>query len=57
MKKLTVTHACKQLTQKELTKAVARYARLHGHFASTVRAVSSLRYAAIKEWREASEKA
>jgi len=38
-----------KLTSKETTKAVAKYARKHGFSASTVRACTSLRYAAIAE--------
>lgn len=40
----------RKLTQKELTKAVSRYARRHGHYVSTVRAMTVLRRAAIVEW-------
>ena len=41
-----------KLTRKELTQAIARYARRHNHYASTVRAMTVLRLAAIKEWRD-----
>ena len=44
----------KKLTRSELTKAIARYARRHNFYARTVRAVSVLRQAAIKEWNERS---
>ena len=42
-----------KLTKKQLTQAVNRYARKHGYYARTVRTVSSLRYAAIQEYRNA----
>ncbi len=41
-----------KLTRKELTAAIARYARKHGYFSRTVRAVSALRYAACREYME-----
>ncbi len=37
------------MTRKEMTKAIQKYARKHGYYARTVRAVSILRYAAIRE--------
>lgn len=40
-----------KLTRKQLSAAIKAYARKHGFYARTVRAVSSLRYAAIKEAR------
>jgi hypothetical protein len=40
-----------KLSRKDLTKAVARYARKHGYYVSTVRNMTRLRYDAIKEWR------
>lgn len=40
-----------KFTAKELTKAIARYARRHNWHASTVRTMTSLRYAAMAEWR------
>ena len=39
-----------KLTSKELTKAIASYARRHGYYARTVRGMTSLRLAAISEW-------
>lgn len=44
------------LTRKELTAAIARFARKHNHYASTVRTVTVLRLAAIKEYRDAKAK-
>jgi len=41
----------KKLTKKEITKAIARYARRHGYYARTVREVDSLWKAAIAEYR------
>jgi hypothetical protein len=38
------------LTKKERTKAFQRYARKHGFYTRTVRTMTSLRFAAIKEW-------
>lgn len=40
-----------KLTRTELTQAIRRYARKHNYYASTVRTVSTLFYAAIAEWR------
>ena len=37
------------LTRKQLTKAIQRYARKHGYYARTVRTVTVLRLAAIRE--------
>jgi hypothetical protein len=45
----TATHT-RPLTRKELTKVVAKYARRHGYSASTVRTVTALRLAAIREY-------
>lgn len=39
-----------KLTKKQLTVAVNKYARRHNHYVSTVRAVTSLRLAAIREY-------
>ena len=39
------------MSKKELTQAIRSYARKHGHYASTVRTVSALLYAAIAEWK------
>jgi len=39
-----------KLNKKELTAAIARYARKHGHYAATVRNMTCLLRAAIKEW-------
>jgi len=39
-----------KLTKKQLTEAVAKYARKHGFSASTVRVCTSLRLAAIQEY-------
>lgn len=40
-----------KLSKTELTKAIARFARKHGYYARTVRNMTSLRLAAINEWR------
>lgn len=40
-----------KLTKKQLTQAIAKYARKHGFYARTVRAVSALRYAAIAAFK------
>ncbi len=40
-----------KLTRRELTRAIARYARRHGYYARTVRACTALLLAAIAEWR------
>lgn len=42
----------RKLTRKELTQAVARYARRHGYYARTVRAVTVLFNAAIAAHKE-----
>lgn len=42
----------RRLRKRELTQAIARYARRHGFFARTVRAVSSIKFEAIREWQE-----
>jgi hypothetical protein len=42
----------RRLGKKELTQAIARYARRHGYYARTVRAVSELHLAARREWLE-----
>jgi hypothetical protein len=42
----------RKLTKTELTQAYTHYARRHGFYVRTVRAVSALRYAAITEWRQ-----
>lgn len=42
----------RRLTKRELTKAVAAYCRKHGHFARTVRTMTVLRYAAVREFCE-----
>lgn len=39
------------MTGKELTKAVNRYARKHGHYVSTVRTMTVLLKAAIQEYQ------
>ncbi len=39
-----------KLTRKELTKAIARYARKHGYYARTVRGMTVLRIAAVAEY-------
>lgn len=39
-----------KLTKKQLTDAIRSYAKRHGYYARTVRAVSCLRYAAIKDF-------
>lgn len=41
-----------KLTSKQLTQAIQRYARRHGFYARTVRTMTSLRLAAIAEWKE-----
>jgi hypothetical protein len=41
------------LTQKDTTRAIQAYARRHGMFARTVRSVSSLRSAAVEEFKAA----
>lgn len=41
-----------KLTSTEITRAVTRYARRHGHFVRTVRTMTTLRTCAIHEWRE-----
>jgi hypothetical protein len=41
------------MTRKQLTKAIQKYARKHGYYARTVRAVTALRIAAIREARNA----
>lgn len=53
---ITTTHADGTKTyqsfaarQKEITRAVAKYARKHGYFASTVRTVTVLWKAALVE--------
>lgn len=45
----------RRLGKKELTQAIARYARRHGYYARTVRAVSALHLAARLEWLERQE--
>lgn len=40
-----------KITHKQQTQAIAQYARKHGYYARTVRAVTSLRYEAIKLWQ------
>lgn len=40
-----------KLTKKQITIAIQSYARHHGYYARTVRAVSSLFYAALAEYR------
>lgn len=40
-----------KLTKTEMTQAVRRYARRHGHYVRTVRTMSVLRMAAIAEFR------
>lgn len=40
-----------KLSKSELTRAFDRYARRHGFYVRTVRAVTSLRQAAISEWK------
>ncbi len=42
-----------KLSNNQVTEAVTKYARKHGHYVRTVRTVSNLRYAAIREWKEA----
>ena len=37
------------MTTKQLTQAIQKYARRHGYYARTVRAVTALRIAAIRE--------
>lgn len=39
------------MSRTELTAAIRAYARRHGHYASTVRTMTSLRLAAIAEWK------
>lgn len=41
-----------KLSRKQVTQAVNRYARRHGFYARTVRAVTSLRFAAVREYLE-----
>lgn len=41
----------RRIGQRERTRAIARYARRHGWYARTVRTCTSLRYAAMAEWR------
>ncbi len=41
-----------KLTSKQLTEACQLYARRHGYYTRTVRTMTSLMLAAIKEWRE-----
>lgn len=38
------------MTKTNTTKAIARYARRHGFYARTVRAVTTLRECAVREW-------
>lgn len=40
-----------KLTNSEMTKAIQTYARKNNHYASTVRTISSLRYAAFAEYK------
>jgi len=40
-----------KLTKKQLTEAIQAYARKHGYYVRTVRGMTSLRIAAISEWR------
>ncbi len=42
-----------KLSKKELTKAIAIYARKHGYYQRTVRSISVLFYAAIAEYKKA----
>jgi len=39
-----------KLCRKDLTKAIQRYARKYGYYCRTVRNMTSLRIAAVKEW-------
>jgi hypothetical protein len=39
------------MPKKELSRAIQRFARRHGYFARTVRSMTSLRLAAMAEWR------
>jgi len=41
-----------RLTRSDRAKAVQRYARKHGYFPRTVRDVSSLKFAALNEYKE-----
>ena len=41
-----------RLTKTQLTQAIGRYARRHGYSASMVRTCTSLRMAAIREWKD-----
>ncbi len=49
--------ATRKLFRRELTAAIARYARRHNHYASTVRTMTVLRLAAIREWLAANVEA
>lgn len=40
-----------KLTKKQISQAVQKFARKHGWYARTVRTVSSLFYAAIREYQ------
>ncbi len=40
-----------KLTKSQLTEAIRKFARKHGHYASTVRTMSDLFYRAIAEYR------
>jgi hypothetical protein len=41
-----------KLTKKQLRKAVQQFARKHGYYCRTVRSCTSLRYAAIREYKQ-----
>lgn len=41
---------CYPLNAKEFTAAVRAYARKHGHYADTVRTMTTLRQAAVREF-------
>ncbi len=40
------------MTRKTTTAAIARYARRHGHYARTVRNMTTLRTCAVNEWQQ-----
>lgn len=40
------------MTKDEYTQAVTQFARKHGYYVRTVRVMTVLRLAAVKEWKE-----
>lgn len=49
---MKVEIAYMKLSSKELTKAIARYARRHGFYQSAVRTTTCRKQAAIKEYKQ-----